>query len=773
MNKVLPSLFKFLEYSPVVLAVVLPLLFVPSTTEYFETAKVAFIYIFTSIIFIVWGVKMVYEKRVSFVRSPMDVAMVGIVVAFSLVTVFSPSKYLAFFGSYLRFTPGLGFALALVVLYYTLSSNLKNRQVQSYAVIGFVLSVAAAAVLALLAFFGTFTVLPLPVSLTFMQSSAFNTVGSLAGLSVLSGLAFVLALSLLATDRKTHESYETYMTYGLNIALFPLLAIILAYGTMAGWVTLIVGLVFLAVFEGDILKKNKPILAPLAVWAVLLMVVMLTPQATKALKLNKPMEVALPLYESWQIASQTITTQPIFGAGFGQFAHMFTTLKPLSFNNLPIWNLRFDRPFNEILLVLAEAGILGVVAYLLLFAKIINLSFGLKNKESLGAGLSASLLALVASLFVTVGASTIYVTLILFCALLVAMEENEGSKLAERVVVMISTIKDRLLGKVGMPQISSTDDHRSLAGVNQILPYIMLGVAVLAGLSATAATALAYTAEVYNRRALTAVAQNDGRAAFDSESRAISYNPYVDVYQRNLSQIAMGVAVNLSSRPGVSDSDKQTIQNLIQESIRRARVASEIINPLGVSNWETRAQVYQGLIGVAANADTWTLDSYAQAINLDPTNPNLRILLGGVYYGIGKFDLAASSFATAINLKPDIANAHYNLAQAFIRLNQKSDALSQYDIVLNLIGTTSPDYPKAKQEREGLARQVAAETATPADSSTRRVNGENPSGFPSATGTGQPALNAPAPATNLQKKNVTPPEINLGNPKEASPAAGQ
>lgn len=774
MNKVLPSLFKFLEYSPVILAAVLPLLFVPLTTEYFETAKVTFLYIFTSLVFITWAIKMVYEKRVSLVKSPLDLAFALMAIVFALVAIFSPNKYLALFGSYLRFEPGLIFVLCLVVLFYTFSSNLKNKAIRELTVICYVLSVAAAAALALLAYLGVFSYLPLPVSLAFLGSRTFNTVGSLGTLSVLAGLAFILGMSLLSDSRsqRAPAGYRSavpgvwnYVTYGLNVALSPLLAIILVYSTPAGWVTLVVGLLFLVIFEASIIGKLKTVLAPLAIWAVLLLVAIYTPVISGKLNLTRPAEVNLPLEQSWQIASQVITVQPLFGAGLGQFPQLYTTLKPLSLNSTNLWNLRFDRPFNELILVLAEAGLLGLLAYLFVFYKAGQVVFALKNREPLAAGLGAAILALFAGYFVTVSGVLLSFSLILFLSLLVSMEEEAGSKLAERVILMVSAIKDKLFG-AATAGLTGSDPKSVKSGMTQILPYIFLVVAVLSGLSLTVAAGLGYLAEYYNRLALNAVAKNDGRAAYNNEAMAISFNPYADVYQRNLAQLTLGIAVNISSRPQVSDADKQTIQGLIQEAIRRVRIASEIINPGAVANWETRAQVYQGLIGVAQGAEQWTVDSYAQAISLDPTNPNLRVLLGGVYFGMKNYDLAANSFAQAINLKSDLANSHYNLAQAFLMLKQNANALSQYDVVLNLIGTGSPDYAQAKKERDAVAKLAAEEAAASANTST-----------PSTGSTGslqagtQPALTTPPPTTPLKKQNVAP--LNLGTPKEASPAAGQ
>jgi tetratricopeptide (TPR) repeat protein len=328
---------------------------------------------------------------------------------------------------------------------------------------------------------------------------------------------------------------------------------------------------------------------------------------------------------------------------------------------------------------------------------------------------------------------------------------------------MVSAIRDRLLGLTRRVDGDKSDSFRS-ATATQILPYFFLIVSVLSAVFVITAVALGYGAEYYNRRYLLAVGRNDGNGALNSEVKALSYNPNLDVYQRSLGQLSLGIAANISSRPNVTDSDRQTISNLIQESIRRARIVSELIEPASVANWEARAQIYQNLIGVAQNAEQWAVDSYARAISLDPVNPNLRILLGGIYFGLKNYELAANSFSQAASLKQDSANAHYNLAQALLALNRRGDALNEYNLVLNLIGTSSTDYPQALKERDSLAKLVDEENKKAAEAANTVAN-------PPTGTTNQERLSAPPPTSNLQKKNVD--NLNLGKVEEASPAASQ
>lgn len=778
MNKILPALENILNFAPAALAFVLPLFFLPLTTEYFETAKIALLIIAAALLFVVWGLKMVAEKKVSFIKSPFDLALALMLVIFAFASFLAPNILLSFTGSYLRFQPSLTFYLAIVVLYYIFAANLKDGLARRLAVISLVFSVSLSALVSLVAYSGALSLVGfLP---DYLKSPVFNTAGSLTSFSILAALALVLALGLLAEGDDPYKGYKSYNNYksyirgALTLALYPLIAIIIAYHSAAGILAALVGVGLLLILQPGALLKLKSQLLPAAVWAILSALVFLTPIGTKTLKLTAiGSEVNLGLSNSWVVASQVIIGRPLLGTGFGSFPLDFTAFRPLTLNSGNYWNLRFDEPFNEVLLILSDAGILGALAFLFVLLRLVLFVLGLKNKDGFSQGLGAAGITLAVVAFVAAYSSLESFVLILLMALLVSHEEAAGSKSSEKVVVMVSAIRDRIIGKAVLPRTSPTNEHElpgfeKASRANQILPYAVLGLSVIAAALAVPATALAYAAEYYNLQAIKAVAQNDGRGAYANEARALSLNPYFDAYSRNLAQIALGVAANLSSRQNLTDADRQTIQSLIQEAINRVRIATEVLAPSNVANWETRAQVYQNLINVAQNADSWTVDAYSQAIVLDPSNPNLRILLGGVYFGLGKYDLAANSFAQAANLKPDLANAHYNLAQALLKLKQDSSALNEYDTVLNLIGTGSQQYDQVKKERDDLAKKVAAETPSTSSAGSAGSQATTPS---AGTAGQQEPLKVNTPETSLQKSNVTPP-INLPkSPAEASPSS--
>src|ERR1700691_2717073 len=80
-------------------------------------------------------------------------------------------------------------------------------------------------------------------------------------------------------------------------------------------------------------------------------------------------------------------------------------------------------------------------------------------------------------------------------------------------------------------------------------------------------------------------------------------------------------------------------------------------------------------------------------------NPSLRLSVGGIYYVTKNYDQAIRFFTDAANLKPDYANAYYNLSIAYRDNNDIPDALAVANQTVVLLQSTpnSPDYKTAVQ----------------------------------------------------------------------------
>src|SRR5262245_47734565 len=69
---------------------------------------------------------------------------------------------------------------------------------------------------------------------------------------------------------------------------------------------------------------------------------------------------------------------------------------------------------------------------------------------------------------------------------------------------------------------------------------------------------------------------------------------------------------------------------------------------------------------------------YRQILQADPQHVDALHLLGVVAYQVGRSDLAAQYLGEALRLKPDFAEAHYNLGIALQGQTRLEEAVASY-----------------------------------------------------------------------------------------------
>jgi len=189
--------------------------------------------------------------------------------------------------------------------------------------------------------------------------------------------------------------------------------------------------------------------------------------------------------------------------------------------------------------------------------------------------------------------------------------------------------------------------------------------------------------------------------AFESINKAVRLNPYSDRYHHLSARISLALAENLARKEDLTDQEKDTISQLVQQSIIEAKAVVSVA-PNKSSSWEALSRVYQTIIAFAQGADAFAIQTLNQAISLDPTNPNLRIMLGGLYYSLGNYESAIEVFKLAALAKPDLPNAYYNLAISYKEAGQTEKAKENIQIVLNLLGKDDLNYETALKELDKI-----------------------------------------------------------------------
>lgn len=397
-----------------------------------------------------------------------------------------------------------------------------------------------------------------------------------------------------------------------------------------------------------------------------------------------PTGPSLGLRDSWVASLSALRDHPFFGSGPGTFFSNFTQYRSLSLNASEKWGLRFVKPVNEYFEILATLGLLGVAAFLLLIWRVLRL---VMRPEGVSAVYP---LATVMILVGWLGVASNLVTAFLFFVVLALW-------MVEEKIQQTGVTEEKILGFVA-------------ARVFLVLAAVLLlggGFVLVQDFRSNLAFA----------RALRLIGQNaSGREIYRAQQQALQLNPYRDVYRRAYSQtnlaLAQAVMANRQGQP--TQQEQEDVLALTRQAIREARLITEQLGPMDVRNWEVRGQVYESLVGQVEGAEDWAIQAYQRAISLDPTNPNLRVQLGGIYLRQQRYDLAEQSFRQAVQLKPDLANAHFNLAVTLREKDEIEAAKQEFLLTERLLDESASELDRRRLEEEKSKLEVQPdESSTP------------------------------------------------------------
>ncbi|HSW87530.1 MAG TPA: O-antigen ligase family protein [Candidatus Saccharimonadales bacterium] len=742
-----------------------PLFFFNQTTEFYDMPKLIILVVTTVLLFGLWIFSWIIKGKVSITRTPLDIPLLFLLGVIIVSTYFSTSKYASIYGNFPTVHGSAISWVTYILLYFVTVSHLKSiAQIKSflYTLYG------SAVVVALLTFFSFFHVF-LPFD--FAKGANFTPTGS--SFSTIAFLLLLLPLPLFSTLKP-----NKYLPVPFAVALSILFSVTMVLiGSVPSYIALVIAFLLCLFASKPYQAKKASIgmyLIPVVVTFVTLIFAYLPFPGNKLqeLEANFPKEIQLPVAISWKISASAFRDMPFTGTGPATYLFNFTTYKPVEYNLLKFWNFSFDTASNEFLQVLATLGILGLLA--LASVCVVTLIISWKNLFTNNqeahqdiAHLLQPALAIsgVLSVILLVIHATTLVSIVTTLFILAALMMSQKS-IREKVMEFSMGIK------------ASTGDNRQF----DLFPIIFFIIFLIAAIPVLYRTVNVVAADHYHRLALQQANKN-GTTTYGDLQKAEALNPVIDLYRVDMAQTNFALANALVAQKAtgkdakattLSTQEKQTIQTLLSQAIDEGR-ASTVLSPRSSRNYEVLASIYKNITGVAQNALAFSLNSYGQAIQLDPMNPVLRLNVGGIYYSVKNYDLAIRFFTDAANLKPDYTNAYFNLAIAYREKGDLQSAMIAANQLVSLLSDNqnSADYKTASKLLADLKAKVAAGTTAQQNQTQTPSTNSGPTATPSQA---ESALQNPKlPSVNVAKLNnapqVTPQPTVKANPNTQLPQA--
>ena len=214
-----------------------------------------------------------------------------------------------------------------------------------------------------------------------------------------------------------------------------------------------------------------------------------------------------------------------------------------------------------------------------------------------------------------------------------------------------------------------------------------------------------YRAYYHHRLALQAVNTQDSTAFLTHTDTAVKLAPGIDTFQQYATIANLEQMLSLINTDVDLTQQEDMVNLYYQQALDHARTAIAIA-PLHAANYITLAQTYQAIYPYL-QADSLDvpnqqiLSAYAQALLLQPTNPDYLLALGGFYQSISDLDSALTLYQQALALHPDYLLTNFQLALLYEQKGDTGLAFTYYQNAANLLDSNSPNY----QENQALINQ--------------------------------------------------------------------
>lgn len=675
---------KITLWSIYAVAFLLPIFYLPFTSEALEINKQFFLYFLIIIALVSWLMGGILEKKLSFVRTSIEIPLVIFLAVTFISTLISVDRRVSFWGDYRSLSYGL-VPLLFYVLLFILTLNTINTLKRLKIILAGVVTAGALSAIYFILHFAKV----LPIASWAKYLPAWNTVASLNSmLGLFMVLCFCIAFTFLML--KSTEKKEMIF-WGIIAALALATITLIAFKSV--WLMLLAGAFLLLVLAISLLEHMRLVYVSVAFTVFILSVLFAVLGTPKIMRANLPTEVSLSGGLSWEITTAALSDnlkQFALGSGPNTFSYEFAKFRPATFNQNFLWSVRFSKPLSTVFEILATTGLLGGLSFLLMALLMLGVLFiiwlsvaHLKIRKSrLGASISlegeelfhrqsdasinlfgvfiaitVSWLILLVSAFVTNFSTVHWVAFFMLLAMIYNIAHLLKALTLEATVVQL---------KVSPQYTLVTSFSFILIFTGLILISVFIG--------------RFYTAEVYYAKAALAANRGDLGGVTGYLGRAIKLNQERAKFHLDLAQayITRGSIELAKANP-----DQTLLSNALGGAVDEAKLATNL-SPNSVDNWEFLAQMYANAQSLAPEANRFRIQALEKAIELEPANPSLHINLAQARLVAQDVESASKSVAEALRLKSDYATAYYLRGTIGEQKNNIAGAIEDFAAALSL-----------------------------------------------------------------------------------------
>ena len=668
-DKFLFWLDKFNQWPLYLLIFLLPLFFLPWTVDVLDFNKQLLLLFLILIALLAWLIRGILRGTLEIRQSFLYIPLAFFLLVVGLASFFSLYPYGSFWGWPLKTSQSFFSLLGLSLFFFLFINTFKGKEEVLNCLLIYLGSVSLVALFGIFQIFSKFL---FPWSFT--QASSFNTIGTPNSWAIFLAIFLPFLISLFYLSK----SYLKW--FSVILFLVALLGLLLV-NFWGAWLVVLAsmgGVLIFGIYNLNKIKTKGIIILP----AILLSLALLFGVFRFSLPFKGLPPISLEISPSFshtlEIAKKTLSarsfTQLILGSGPGTFGYNFSLYKSPALNQTIFWNLRLNSGASEIFERLATFGVLGIIVFLSLIVSFLFVGIRgfLRPKkeevEKLGQlfnlGVFSSFLAVCVSFFLYPQNLSLEFLFWFFGAGILILNQKE-SKFFE----------------IGQGRISSI-----LLSLVFIITLISALVILVFGIKRGLAQA------VY-LQGVEAWQKGERQVAITKVLRAAQMNPSLDIYWRDLSQLAVRkMNEEVAGQDLIQGQLFQRVRTLVTLAINSAKKATDVA-PHNVANWQQRGFVYRNSMGLVQNSFDWALKSYERAKELEPTNPLLYLEIARTYIAraniigsaqkieeVGEnLQKAEENLNKAIALKQDYWPAHFQIAVIYDIKGELEEAIAKLE----------------------------------------------------------------------------------------------